>query len=145
MLTPSRLLHRFGCAVLLLASALLTLSCSKQPSSDDAITVYSARAEHLISPLFDRYTQETGIEIRYITDNAGALIQRLKAEGSHSPADILLTVDAEVVQRQALAHIVAEDNDWTGLSVRRRTLSHSTGRVVPSELSTYDAFVETQC
>src|SRR5690625_6346846 len=79
MLTPSRLLHRFGCAVLLLASALLTLSCSKQPSSDDAITVYSARAEHLISPLFDRYTQETGIEIRYITDNADRKSTRLNS------------------------------------------------------------------
>lgn len=161
MLTPSRLLHRFGCAVLLLASALLTLSCSKQPSSDDAITVYSARAEHLISPLFDRYTQETGIEIRYITDNAGALIQRLKAEGSNSPADILLTVDAgnlwqaseeglfqplnsEVIERQIPAHIRAEDNDWTGLSVRARTLIHSTERVDSSELSTYEALVEPQ-
>ena len=45
------------------------------------ITVYSARKEHLIKPLFDRYTEKTGMEIRYVTDSAGALLARLEAEG----------------------------------------------------------------
>lgn len=161
MLNLSRPLNRLGFAALLLTSALMTLSCSEKPASDDTITVYSARAEHLIRPLFERYTQETGIEIRYITDNAGALIQRLKAEGSNTPADVLLTVDAgnlwqaseedlfqplnsEIIEAQIPAHIRAEDGAWTSLSVRARTLIHSTERVDPSELSTYEALVEPQ-
>ena len=60
----------------------------------EEVVVYSARNEHLIKPLFDRYTQQTGVEIRYITDKAGPLLQRLKAEGRRTPADMLITVDA---------------------------------------------------
>ena len=54
----------------------------------DEVVVYSARKEHLIKPLFDRYTDETGVSIRYITDKAGPLLQRLQAEGKRTPADM---------------------------------------------------------
>jgi iron(III) transport system substrate-binding protein len=47
------------------------------------VVVYSARKEHLIKPLFDAYTQKTGVKIRYLTAKAGALVERLKAEGSN--------------------------------------------------------------
>ena len=58
------------------------------------LVVYSARNEQLIKPIFDRYTPETGQAIRFVTDDAGPLIERLAAEGANSPADILMTVDA---------------------------------------------------
>ena len=65
------------------------------PAADAAtITVYSSRKEHLIKPLFDRYTAKTGTKIRFITDKASPLMARLKAEGSSTPADIFMTVDA---------------------------------------------------
>jgi iron(III) transport system substrate-binding protein len=161
MLTQSRLFSRLGLSAALAAGAFLTLGCGEKSARDDVITVYSARVEHLISPLFDRYTEETGIQIRYITDNAGALIQRLKAEGSNTPADVLLTVDAgnlwqasreglfqplnsEAIEAHIPDHIRAENGDWTGLSVRARTLIYSTERVDPTELSTYEALMEPQ-
>jgi iron(III) transport system substrate-binding protein len=143
-------------AVLLLATMLLSGCSEKSAPEQPAITVYSERAEHLIKPLFDRYTAETGVQIRYITDNAGALIQRLKAEGSNTPADILLTVDAgnlwQASQEQLLqpldsavlrsnipVHLRAESDEWFGLSVRARTIVYSTERIQPGELSTYEA------
>lgn len=144
-------------------SSLLLGGCGNSNNGDDApeLTVYSARGEHLILPLFERYTEETGVRIRYITDNAGALIQRLKAEGSNSPADILLTVDAgnlwqasqegllqsldsEPLARNIPAHLKSTDNDWFGLSIRARTIVYSTERVDPSELSTYEALADEQ-
>lgn len=144
-------------------SGLLLGGCGNSDSDDDTpeLTVYSARAEHLILPLFERYTEETGVRIRYITDNAGALIQRLKAEGSNSPADILLTVDAgnlwqasqedllqpvdsEVLARNIPAHLSSTENDWFGLSIRARTIVYSTERVDPNELSTYEALADEQ-
>ena len=60
----------------------------------DEIVIYSARKEHLIKPLFDAYSEKTGVQIRYITDKAGPLLARLKAEGANTPADMLMTVDA---------------------------------------------------
>ena len=122
----------------------------------DELVVYSARKEHLIKPLFDRYTNLTGTRIRFITDKEGPLIVRLKNEGKNTQADVLITVDAgnlwyaaqqgvlgavdsEVLNRNIPSHFHDPDNRWFGLSVRARTIAYSTDRVKPSELSTYEA------
>jgi iron(III) transport system substrate-binding protein len=121
----------------------------------DEVVVYSARKEHLIKPLFDRYTDETGISIRYITDKAGPLLQRLQAEGKRTPADMLITVDAGNLWHAAENDVLAEINSpvldanvpanlrdpkgrWFGLSERARTIVYSTERVTPDQLSSYE-------
>lgn len=121
----------------------------------DEVVVYSARNEHLIKPLFDRYTSETGVPIRFITDQEGPLLQRLKAEAERTPADMLITVDAgnlwHAAETGALAEIsspVLEANvpanlrdpqgRWFGLSERARTIVYSTDRVKPEDLSSYE-------
>jgi iron(III) transport system substrate-binding protein len=120
------------------------------------LVIYSARNEHLIEPLFKKYERETGVAIRFITDKAGALIQRLKAEGKRSPGDILITVDAgnlwyaarqgllkpvnsSLLNKQIPPHLRDPEGYWFGLSVRARTIVYSTDRVDPGELSTYEA------
>lgn len=120
------------------------------------LVIYSARNEHLIEPLFKKYGNETGVKIRFITDKAGALIQRLKAEGKRSPADILITVDAgnlwyaasqgllkpvdsPTLKARIPSHLRDPGGRWFGLSVRARTIVYSTDRVDPGELSTYEA------
>ena len=60
----------------------------------DEIVVYSARNEQLIKPLFDAYTKETGVSIKFVTDKEGALLQKIKAEGVNTLADVLITSDA---------------------------------------------------
>ena len=60
--------YRFGA---LLAFGFLTLlGCSRTPTE---LVIYSSRNEQLIKPMFDRYTQETGQAIRFVTDDAGPL------------------------------------------------------------------------
>ena len=149
-------------AAILLATVLV--GCGKQadePSPqaiDEAkpLIVYSSRAEHLIRPVFNLYTQQTGIQIEFITDKAGVLIERLKQEGDSSSADVFITVDAgnlgyaaaeglllpldsAVLTANVPAHLRDESNRWTGLSLRARTIVYSTERVTPDELSTYEA------
>lgn len=121
----------------------------------DELVVYSARNEQLIRPLFNAYQAETDTKIRFITDKAGPLLQRLKAEGANSPADLLITVDAgnlwrasregvlrsvnsRVLQRNVPSHLRDPGNQWFGLSVRARTIVYSTQRVQPKQLSTYE-------
>jgi iron(III) transport system substrate-binding protein len=139
----------FSCLLMLAGMA----GCSRQP---EQLLVYSARNEQLIKPMFDRYTVETGMPVRFVTDDAGPLIERLAAEGTHSPADILMTVDAGELWHAAdrgllrptqsatlTANIPASlrdpQNRWFGLSVRARTIVYSTDRVKPEELSGYEA------
>lgn len=136
--------------------ALTVLLAVALPSFASELVIYSARKEHLIKPLFDAYTKESGVEIKYVTDKAGPLLQRLKAEGKNSPADLLVTVDAgnlwhaanegilqsidsKVLNSNVPPYLRDKNNQWFGLSLRARTIVYSTERVKPSDLSTYEA------
>jgi iron(III) transport system substrate-binding protein len=122
----------------------------------DRLVVYSSRNEHLISPVFKLFTDQTGIEIEYATDKAGVLIERIKMEGANTPADVLITVDAgtlglaasqglfqpinsSVINQRVPAYLRDDNDFWTGLSLRARTIVYSTERVKPEQLSTYSA------
>lgn len=144
-------------SLILLCLTLFLHGCSAGDSSDQAkvVTVYSSRAEHLIKPLFDRFTEETGVQVRYITDGEAALIARLQTEQERTPADALLTVDAgnlwyassegllrslqsPVLEANVPNHLRANDNSWVSLSIRARTMVYSPDRVAEGELSTYE-------
>lgn len=135
--------------------AALALSAAAPPVLAEGIVVYSARNEQLIKPLFDAYTRDTGVQIRFITDKEGPLMARLKAEGKNTPADVLLTVDAgnlwqaseegllrpirsQTLETNVPAHLRDPDNEWFGLSVRARTIVYNTGKLKPADLSTYE-------
>ena len=122
----------------------------------ETLVVYSARNEHLIKPVFDAYTRETGVEVQFTTGDAAVLIERLAAEGRNSPADLLMTVDAgelwnaaergllqpvksAVLERNVPAHLRDPGGRWFGLSMRARTIAYSPKRVDPATLSTYEA------
>ena len=123
------------------------------------LVVYSARIESLIKPVFDLYTAETGVRVMYLTDQEPVLLQRIKAEGDNTAADLLLTVDAgnlwhaanegvlhpvdsEVLTKNIPEHLRDPDKRWFGLSVRARTLVYSTRRVKPGDLSTYEELAD---
>ena len=120
------------------------------------LVVYSARKEHLIKPIFDLYTKKTGVKIKYLTGKAGVLLERLKAEGPNTPADLLITVDAgnlwhaaeegllspvttDTLLTNIPSHLRDSQNRWFGLSVRARTIVYNTKKVDASELNTYEA------
>jgi iron(III) transport system substrate-binding protein len=127
----------------------------------EPLVVYSARNEQLIKPLFDAYTRETGVPIRYITGDAAVLTQRLAAEGRSTPADVLMTVDAgelwnaadrgllrplssSVLDANVPASLRDPQRRWFGLSQRARTIFYAPGRVDPRQLSSYEALAAPQ-
>ncbi|WP_185267700.1 extracellular solute-binding protein [Halopseudomonas xiamenensis] len=123
------------------------------------LVVYSSRQDHLIKPVFDMYTEKTGVQINFITDREAPLMARLRAEGANTPADMFMTVDAgnlwqaeeqdlfrevksETIEQNIPAHLRSSNDKWTGLSLRARTIAYSTERVKPEELSTYEALAD---
>ena len=135
---------------------IFTLMWDETHANGNQVVVYSARNEHLIRPIFEAYTAETGMKVRFLTGKAPVLLQRIKAEGRNSPADLLITVDAgnlwhaaqegilQPVESVKLrsnipAHLRDPKLRWFGLSVRARTIVYSTERVKPATLSTYEA------
>jgi iron(III) transport system substrate-binding protein len=136
-------------------AALVSLSLLSGVVAAESVTVYSARNDQLVKPLFDAFSKETGIEVRTLTDKEGPLLEKLKAEGANTPADVLLTVDAgnlwaaanagllKPVQSATLAanipaHLRDPGNQWFGLSVRARTMFYNKIKLKPSDLSTYE-------
>ncbi|CAN8140147.1 exported hypothetical protein [uncultured Thiomicrorhabdus sp.] len=63
-------------------------------AAESDLVVYSSRKEHLLKPLTDAYTKLTGVKITLYTGKEGALIERLKAEGAETQADVLMLADA---------------------------------------------------
>jgi len=135
-----------GAAAVLVSSAVL---------ATDEVVVYSARNEQLIKPLFDAYTQETGVAVKFVTDKEGPLMQRLKSEGSNTPADLFITVDAgnlwqatnegllqsvksNTLEHNVPAHLRDPKGQWFGLSIRARTVVYNTKKLKESDLSTYE-------
>ncbi len=134
---------------------LVALVLASTASQAEEVVVYSARNEQLIKPLFDAYTKETGVNIKFITDKEGALLQRIKAEGANTPADILLTVDAgnlweaaregilkpiqsKILETHIPAHLRDPGNQWFGLSIRARTLFYNTQKLWATDLAGYE-------
>src|SRR6056297_3698407 len=138
-------------------SLLLTLlvfilgACS---SETEEVNVYSSRHYDTDLELFDKFTEETGIEINLIEGSSDELIERINNEGVNSPADVLITVDAGRLWRakdagvlqpydsEQLNNVVPQelrdrDGMWVGLSKRVRGIVYHTERVSPDDLAGY--------
>lgn len=133
--------------------ALIALAFAS-PALADEVNIYSHRQPELIQPLMDAFTAETGIEVNIAFVDKG-MAERLTAEGSRSPADLVLTVDigrlielveagvTQAVENPVLtANIPAEfrdpGNQWFGLTTRARIVYASIERVKPGEITSYE-------
>jgi len=122
--------------------------------AEGQVNVYTSCKEALIRPLLDRFTESSGIEVRVLSANAGALLSRLQREGRNSPADLLLTVDAGNLSRAKEAGVLQSlqsefldttipdtyrdpEGYWYGLSQRARVIFRSKGRVAEDALDSY--------
>ncbi|NBU65813.1 MAG: extracellular solute-binding protein [Betaproteobacteria bacterium] len=75
------------------------LSASAWASS--AVNIYSARHYQSDDKLYAAFSKRTGIQVNRIEAADEALLERLRSEGSNSPADVLILVDAARLSRAA--------------------------------------------
>lgn len=139
----------------LLAGAMLLSGISFAASAQE-VNLYTTREPRLIQPLLDEFTKDTGVKVTTVFVKDG-LIERVKAEGDKSPADVLMTVDIgnlldlveagvtqpvdSAVLREAIPeNLRGADNHWYTLSLRDRVA------YVAKELDvgaiTYEAFAD---
>ena len=143
------------------AIAIALLSLGNPAWAATEVNVYSARKEALIKPLLDEFTKTTGTKVNLVTGKADALLQRLKSEGKHTPADLLITVDAGRLHRAKAAGLLqpAEskvfettvpaayrdpEKYWVGLSLRARPIMYSKDRVKANEITSYEDLADSK-
>ncbi len=136
----------------LIATALVSLALSAH-ADEKVLNLYSARHYQTDEALYANFTKQTGIKINRIEGKEDELLERIRNEGSNSPADIFLTVDAA---RLAKAHELGlfapvsskvldaripanlRTDDWYSFSTRARVIVYSKADIKPGEVQTYD-------
>jgi iron(III) transport system substrate-binding protein len=125
------------------------------------LNLYSARHYDTDTALYKSFTDKTGIQVNLVEAEADQLIERIKGEGANSPADVLVTVDAgrlwraqqdglfeavssSVLETSVPANLRDPNGFWYGLSKRARVIMYHKDRVKPTELSTYEALVDSK-
>jgi iron(III) transport system substrate-binding protein len=123
-------------------------------SSADEVNLYSARQPFLMAPLIKEFTAKSGIKVNMVYLKKG-MLERLKAEGANSPADLILTTDignlnnhlnADVLQATKSSILEANIPDqyrhpegkWYGLTTRARIIFAHKTRVKIGEVTSYE-------
>jgi iron(III) transport system substrate-binding protein len=136
----------------IIATALATLSVSAV-AEENVLNLYSARHYQTDEALYANFTKETGIKINRIEGKEDELLERIKNEGSNSPADIFVTVDAarlakahelglftpvasKILESRIPAHLRTED--WFSFSTRARVIVYNKATIKAADIKNYD-------
>ncbi|OWZ25646.1 extracellular solute-binding protein [Wolbachia endosymbiont of Wuchereria bancrofti] len=125
---------------------------NNETNDPQVVNVYSSRKEELVRTLFDEFTRNTGIKVRYIIDDYSQLLSRME---NGNGTDVFLTADAvnlilakkrgllsqvnsEILKRAIPEKFRDSEGYWFGLTKRTRILVYNKESVDPKDLSTYE-------
>jgi len=142
----------------LVAAALALAGLAAQAQDNKVLNLYSARHYQTDEALYANFTKATGIRINRIDADDAGLLARLKSEGSASPADAVLLVDAArlykaeaeglfqpvksaLLEQRIPATLRGKDGGqgsaWFGFSTRARMVVYSKADVKPADVDSY--------
>jgi iron(III) transport system substrate-binding protein len=146
----------------LAAGLLWGLYAQAQP----VLNLYSARHYQTDEALYANFTKATGIRIQRVDADDAGILARLKAEGSASPADVILLVDAArlwkaeteglfqpfksaSLQKRIPAHLRGKDDggqgpQWFGFSTRARVVVYNKSAVQPGDVDSYEKLADAR-
>lgn len=138
----------------------ILLACTAAQAQDQSLNIYSARHYPTDEALYSNFTKATGIKINRVDADDAGILARLKAEGSASPADIILLVDAarlwkgeveglfQPVKSKVLDEAIPPQfqgkpssdgaSPWFGFSTRARVIVYDKVKVQKDDVDTYE-------
>jgi iron(III) transport system substrate-binding protein len=148
----------------LIAAALALAACQPKasaPAVNGVVNLYTARHYDADLKLYEAFTKATGIEVKRREMEPDQLIERMKAEGEYSPADVILMADAgalwraqqaglfqpyesAALQQRIPAHLQEPSHLWWGFSRRARVIAYDKALVKPEEVATYEALTDAK-
>ena len=133
-----------------LAGGLAACGGDEDGGGEGSLTIYSGRSEEYVGPLYDRFEEQTGVELDVRYGDSAELAATLREEGENSPADLFFSQDAgalgalegegllEPLDQRTLDLVDrayrSDAGDWVGISGRARTVAYNTDAVSEDEL-----------
>tara|TARA_S200000501_G_scaffold336090_1_gene341206 strand:- start:36 stop:1058 length:1023 start_codon:yes stop_codon:yes gene_type:complete len=127
------------------------------------VNIYTSRHYDSDYDLYEEFTKKTNIKVNILSGKGGALLERLKAEGKNSPADIFFTVDAGnlwKVQKEGLfqsiespkvlrivpSNLRGPNDEWTAIAKRARVIFYNRSTVSKNEIRniSYESLADEQ-
>jgi len=159
-----RTLNVFSLALSALTAVTAGLFSASALANEQVINLYSARHYPTDEALYNDFTKATGIKINRVDSDDAGIIARLKAEGSASPADVILLVDAarlwrgevdglflavksKTLESAVPALLRAKPTDdggtaWFGLSTRARVVVYDKLKIKKADVDTYEELAD---
>jgi iron(III) transport system substrate-binding protein len=146
-------------------ASLLAAAAVPALAQEQVLNLYSARHYATDEALYANFTKATGIKINRVDADDAGILARLKAEGTASPADVILLVDAarlhkgevdglfkpvkskvleEAIPAQYRARETAEGTPWFGFSTRARVVVYDKARVKREDVDTYEELADAK-
>jgi len=146
-----------------LFGAALALSVIGAQAQDNVLNLYSARHYQTDEALYANFTKATGIRINRVDADDAGILARLKGEGTASPADVILLVDAArlwraevdglfqnikspILESRIPAGLRGKDDGqgsaWFGFSSRARVVVYNKANVKKEDVDTYDELAD---
>ncbi|MFW5679214.1 MAG: Fe(3+) ABC transporter substrate-binding protein [Pseudomonadota bacterium] len=160
MSTPTLTRRRLLAGSAVLAGTVAAPSILRAQSGG-TLNLYSSRHYDTDEALYEGFERLAGVRISRVDAGPDELLERLANEGSNTPADVLITVDAgrleRAAQRELLqpvdsavlneripANLRDPDGHWYGVSTRARVIMYAKDRVDPSTISTYEELADSR-
>lgn len=138
------------------ATALAACNPAGRGGGDNFVNVYTARHYEADRTLYRAFEEATGVAVRALTGNAEQLLERIRAEGEATEADLYVSADAgnlwrvkdagllqnvttPVLEENVPAHLRDPEGAYWGFAKRARVIVYNKSRVQPEEVATYDA------
>ena len=132
-------------------------------AQEQVVNLYSARHYQTDEALYSNFTKSTGIKINRVDADDAGILARLKAEGTASPADVILLVDAArlwkgdeeglfkpiksptleaAIPVNLRAKASPEGTTWFGFSTRARVVVYDKLKVKKADVDTYEELAD---
>ena len=145
------------------AAVAIFAAAGSASAQEQVVNLYSARHYQTDEALYSNFTKATGIKVNRVDADDAGILARLKAEGSASPADVILLVDAarlwkgdaeglfKPIRSAALESSIpanlrakagAEGTTWFGFSTRARVVVYDKLKVKKADVDTYEELAD---
>lgn len=150
-------------ACLALVTAAVFGAVGNVNAQEQVVNLYSARHYQTDEALYTNFTKATGIKVNRVDADDAGILARLKAEGTASPADVILLVDAArlwkgdveglfkpirsavleaAIPAKLRARETADGTTWFGFSTRARVVVYDKLKVKKADVDTYEELAD---